>query len=296
MFFCFLLLKHSLMYPLLRSVTGDKQDLWMIVEMSPDLTVVVLSPGTCWRPSWRRVKHKQSRGRRLDRTHCFDMQAQIVINRTNCQRLQGVRRRFLLCPAAKCQCLPHPPPAPLQCVICMCVHLFACGPCLHFTVIRTSHWKNPSANTHNLVPQGYSSCSTGSANNSVSERCLLFSELQMMDAASCKHSQGLSACKVQRPNRNYLLLFYPSWLRAVSLFLDAALSDSQANSLLNGNFVVAMFKREINFKGTIIEYSGSDTKVERINCTERIEEELILQVDWWSLVHMCTHTNLWIDI
>lgn len=60
--------------------------------------------------------------------------------------------------------------------------------------------------------------------------------------------------------------------------LAAALSDSQSNSLLNGNFVVAMFKREINFKGTIIEYSGSDTKVERINCTERIEEELILQV------------------
>ncbi|XP_029009602.1 A disintegrin and metalloproteinase with thrombospondin motifs 20 isoform X2 [Betta splendens] len=57
-----------------------------------------------------------------------------------------------------------------------------------------------------------------------------------------------------------------------------ALSDSQSNSLLNGNFVVAMFKREITFKGTVIEYSGSDTKVERINCTDRIEEELVLQV------------------
>ncbi|CAG5957760.1 unnamed protein product [Menidia menidia] len=57
-----------------------------------------------------------------------------------------------------------------------------------------------------------------------------------------------------------------------------ALADSQSNSLLNGNFVVAMFKREITFKGTVIDYSGSDTKVERINCTERIEEELILQV------------------
>ncbi|XP_047238951.1 A disintegrin and metalloproteinase with thrombospondin motifs 20-like [Girardinichthys multiradiatus] len=57
-----------------------------------------------------------------------------------------------------------------------------------------------------------------------------------------------------------------------------ALSDTQSNFLLNGNFVVAMFKREITFKGTIIEYSGSDTKVERINCTDRIEEELILQV------------------
>ncbi|KAG7523508.1 A disintegrin and metalloproteinase with thrombospondin motifs 20-like [Solea senegalensis] len=57
-----------------------------------------------------------------------------------------------------------------------------------------------------------------------------------------------------------------------------ALSDGQSNALLNGNFVVAMFKREINFKGTVIDYSGSDTKVERINCTERIEEELVLQV------------------
>uniref|UniRef100_A0A665X761 ADAM metallopeptidase with thrombospondin type 1 motif 20 n=1 Tax=Echeneis naucrates TaxID=173247 RepID=A0A665X761_ECHNA len=57
-----------------------------------------------------------------------------------------------------------------------------------------------------------------------------------------------------------------------------ALSDSQSNFLLNGNFVVAMFKREITFKGTVIEYSGSDTKVERINCTDRIEEELVLCV------------------
>uniref|UniRef100_A0A3B1JFD8 ADAM metallopeptidase with thrombospondin type 1 motif 20 n=1 Tax=Astyanax mexicanus TaxID=7994 RepID=A0A3B1JFD8_ASTMX len=35
---------------------------------------------------------------------------------------------------------------------------------------------------------------------------------------------------------------------------------------------------EISFKGTEIEYSGSNTTVERINCTERIEDELILQV------------------
>ncbi|KTG35529.1 hypothetical protein cypCar_00038168, partial [Cyprinus carpio] len=57
-----------------------------------------------------------------------------------------------------------------------------------------------------------------------------------------------------------------------------ALSDSQSNFLLNGNFVVSMFKREITFKGAEIEYSGSNTTVERINCTERIEEELVLCV------------------
>uniref|UniRef100_A0A8C1TET6 Peptidase M12B domain-containing protein n=1 Tax=Cyprinus carpio TaxID=7962 RepID=A0A8C1TET6_CYPCA len=57
-----------------------------------------------------------------------------------------------------------------------------------------------------------------------------------------------------------------------------ALSDSQSNFLLNGNFVVSVFKREIPFKGAEIEYSGSNATVERINCTQRIEEELVLQV------------------
>ncbi|XP_048839072.1 LOW QUALITY PROTEIN: A disintegrin and metalloproteinase with thrombospondin motifs 20-like [Brienomyrus brachyistius] len=57
-----------------------------------------------------------------------------------------------------------------------------------------------------------------------------------------------------------------------------ALSDSQSNFILNGNFVVAMFKREVTVKGAVIEYSGSDAIVERINCTDRTEEELVLQV------------------
>uniref|UniRef100_A0A4W3IQJ7 Peptidase M12B domain-containing protein n=1 Tax=Callorhinchus milii TaxID=7868 RepID=A0A4W3IQJ7_CALMI len=57
-----------------------------------------------------------------------------------------------------------------------------------------------------------------------------------------------------------------------------ALSDSQGSFILNGNFVVSMFKREISVQGTKLEYSGSDNAVERINCTDRIEEELILQV------------------
>ena len=67
-------------------------------------------------------------------------------------------------------------------------------------------------------------------------------------------------------------------LLTVSVFSASAISNSRSEYLLNGEFVVSMFKREINFKGSLIEYSGSDTKVERINCTERIEEELVLQV------------------
>lgn len=71
----------------------------------------------------------------------------------------------------------------------------------------------------------------------------------------------------------------------MSPFFISALSDSQSNFLLNGNFVVAMFKREITFKGAVIEYSGSDTKVERINCTDRIDGELILQVLTFSFLY-----------
>ncbi|XP_041442325.1 A disintegrin and metalloproteinase with thrombospondin motifs 20 [Xenopus laevis] len=57
-----------------------------------------------------------------------------------------------------------------------------------------------------------------------------------------------------------------------------ALSDTKGNFVLNGNFVVSRFKREISIKGTAFEYSGSDNSIERINCTDRLEEELILQV------------------
>ncbi|XP_033619477.1 A disintegrin and metalloproteinase with thrombospondin motifs 20 isoform X5 [Fukomys damarensis] len=57
-----------------------------------------------------------------------------------------------------------------------------------------------------------------------------------------------------------------------------ALSDAQGNFLLNGNFVVSMSKKAINVQGAIFEYSGSNNSVERINSTDRLEEELVLQV------------------
>lgn len=40
-----------------------------------------------------------------------------------------------------------------------------------------------------------------------------------------------------------------------------------------------MSKREINIHGAIFEYNGSNNTVERINSTDRIEEELTLQVN-----------------
>ncbi|XP_053298458.1 A disintegrin and metalloproteinase with thrombospondin motifs 9 [Pleuronectes platessa] len=57
-----------------------------------------------------------------------------------------------------------------------------------------------------------------------------------------------------------------------------AISTSRGEFLLNGEFVVSMFKREIKVGNAVIEYSGSDHVIERINCTDRIEEEIIVQV------------------
>uniref|UniRef100_A0A8C5PH52 ADAM metallopeptidase with thrombospondin type 1 motif 20 n=1 Tax=Leptobrachium leishanense TaxID=445787 RepID=A0A8C5PH52_9ANUR len=57
-----------------------------------------------------------------------------------------------------------------------------------------------------------------------------------------------------------------------------ALSDSQGNFVLNGNFVVSTFKREITVGSATLEYSGSDNVIERINCTDQLDSELILQV------------------
>lgn len=46
--------------------------------------------------------------------------------------------------------------------------------------------------------------------------------------------------------------------------------------------MVSMFKREIKVGNAVIEYSGSDHVIERINCTDRIEEEIIVQVFCFS--------------
>lgn len=42
--------------------------------------------------------------------------------------------------------------------------------------------------------------------------------------------------------------------------------------------MVSMFKREIKVGNAVIEYSGSDHVIERINCTDRTEEEIVIQV------------------
>lgn len=47
--------------------------------------------------------------------------------------------------------------------------------------------------------------------------------------------------------------------------------------------MVSMFKREVKVGKVVLEYTGSDHVVERLNCTERIEEEIVILVGAESL-------------
>jgi len=48
--------------------------------------------------------------------------------------------------------------------------------------------------------------------------------------------------------------------------------------VLNGNFIVSAFHKELHVSGTILEYSGSGTVVERINGTGMIYEDIYVHV------------------
>lgn len=61
---------------------------------------------------------------------------------------------------------------------------------------------------------------------------------------------------------NYLVLYDPS----------------TGEYLLNGNFVVSMFQKAIQFGGTTIEYTGSDAVVERLNSSKPLKKEIEVQV------------------
>ncbi|XP_078679014.1 A disintegrin and metalloproteinase with thrombospondin motifs 9-like [Branchiostoma floridae x Branchiostoma belcheri] len=58
-----------------------------------------------------------------------------------------------------------------------------------------------------------------------------------------------------------------------------ALRRSNGEYILNGNFVVSMFKREIRVAGpAVLEYSGSENAIERVNGTKRIDEDIVVMV------------------
>ncbi|XP_054721410.1 A disintegrin and metalloproteinase with thrombospondin motifs 9-like [Uloborus diversus] len=57
-----------------------------------------------------------------------------------------------------------------------------------------------------------------------------------------------------------------------------ALMGSDHLYILNGDFMISMFPKSIQYAGSLIEYSGSDTIVERINASKRLQKELYVQV------------------
>ena len=58
-----------------------------------------------------------------------------------------------------------------------------------------------------------------------------------------------------------------------------ALMDPQTGEyLLNGNFVVSVFQKTIQFGGTTIEYSGSDAVMERLNSSKPLKKDVVIQV------------------
>ena len=67
-------------------------------------------------------------------------------------------------------------------------------------------------------------------------------------------------------------------------FTLAALRNSTNDFILNGNFVITAFHKYINLKGSKLEYSGSNTAVERINGTQMIHEDLQVLVSYDRLI------------
>ena len=58
-----------------------------------------------------------------------------------------------------------------------------------------------------------------------------------------------------------------------------ALRDVESGEyILNGDFVMSMFRKTIQYGGMTLEYSGSDTVVERINSSKPLRKDLLVEV------------------
>jgi len=63
-------------------------------------------------------------------------------------------------------------------------------------------------------------------------------------------------------------------------FFTALYEPNNNKYILNGDFVVSMFRKTVNLEGSLLlEYSGSDSTIERINSSSRpIHTDIIVQV------------------
>lgn len=51
--------------------------------------------------------------------------------------------------------------------------------------------------------------------------------------------------------------------------------------VLNGDFVMSMFRKTIQYGGTALEYSGSDRVIERVKSTSPLKKDLLVEVRYW---------------
>lgn len=63
------------------------------------------------------------------------------------------------------------------------------------------------------------------------------------------------------------------------LFPLALVDEDSGEYILNGGFMVSIFRKLLLFGGSTLEYSGSQTVVERVNSSSRpLKKNLILEV------------------
>jgi len=62
------------------------------------------------------------------------------------------------------------------------------------------------------------------------------------------------------------------------MLICLAIAETNGQFVVNGNFIVSAFHKELHVSGTILEYTGSGTPVERLNGTGMIYEDIIVHV------------------
>ncbi|CAL4058618.1 unnamed protein product, partial [Meganyctiphanes norvegica] len=108
------------------------------------------------------------------------------------------------------------------------------------------------------------------------------------DNSTCEMTQG--EVQEKRPYGYSDLLIIPEGAARIDIYQQAypglpsddnylALMDLETGEyLLNGHWVVTPFQKLVEFGGTLLEYTGSNIGLERINSTKPVQKKLLVQV------------------
>lgn len=70
--------------------------------------------------------------------------------------------------------------------------------------------------------------------------------------------------------------FYSYYIRVI--IFNIALKDPDETYLLNGEFMITMFPKKIEYHGISMDYSGSNSVTEYVNSSQILPKDLFLQV------------------